>query len=57
MKEKAIQLYIKDHPETQTKPELKELRNTDYMQEAKILVLKEIQAEKRKSRQPTTIRH
>jgi len=48
MKEKAIQLYLKDHPETQALPELKQLRKTSYMQEAKTLVLKEMQAEKRK---------
>jgi hypothetical protein len=49
MKEKAIQLYVKDHPKTQAKPELKELRKAGYMQEAKTLVLKNLQAEKRKA--------
>jgi len=49
MKEKAIQLYMKDHPETQAKPELKELRKAGYMQEAKKIVLRDIQAEKRKA--------
>jgi len=48
MKEKAMQLYLKEHSETQTLPELKELRKTSYMQEAKKLVLREMQAEKRK---------
>jgi hypothetical protein len=49
MKEKAIQLYMKDHPDLQVKPELKELREAGYMQEAKALVLKDLQAEKRKT--------
>jgi hypothetical protein len=52
MKEKAMQLYLKEHPETQTKPELKELRKRNYMQEAKTLVLKEMQSEKRKDQSP-----
>jgi hypothetical protein len=47
MKEKAIQLYLRDHPETQSVPELKELRKTGYMQTAKNLALKEIQAERK----------
>jgi hypothetical protein len=49
MKEKAMQLYMKDHPEIQAKPELNELRKTSYMQAAKTIVLKEMQAEKRKA--------
>ena len=47
MKEKAVQLYLRDHPETQSVPELKELRKTGYMQTAKNLALKEIQAERK----------
>jgi hypothetical protein len=49
MKEKAVQLYMKDHPETQIEPELKELRKAGYMQEAKTMVLRDLQAEKRKT--------
>jgi hypothetical protein len=48
MKEKAIQLYVKDHPDLQAKPELKELRKAGYIQEAKTMVLRDLQAEKRK---------
>ena len=49
MKEKAKQLYAKDHPQMQTVPDMKELRKAGYMQEAKILVLRDLQAKKRKS--------
>jgi hypothetical protein len=47
MKEKAIQLYMKDHPEKNTQPTLKELRKTGYLQIAKSLALKEITLEKK----------
>ncbi|MBT0160220.1 hypothetical protein G4O51_09570 [Candidatus Bathyarchaeota archaeon A05DMB-2] len=47
MKEKAVQLYLKDHPETQETPALKELRKAGYMEIAKTMALKEIQAENR----------
>ena len=47
MKEKAIQLYMKDHPEKNTQPTLKELRKTGYLQIAKSLALKEINLEKK----------
>ena len=46
MKEKAIQLYIKDHPEKEMRPSLKELRKAGYLQTAKVITLREIQAEK-----------
>jgi len=46
MKEKAIQLYIKDHPEKEMEPSLKELRKAGYLQTAKVITLREIQAEK-----------
>jgi hypothetical protein len=46
MKEKAIQLYIKDHPEKEIEPSLKELRKAGYLQTAKVITLREIQAEK-----------
>lgn len=46
--EKAAQLYMKDHPETKADPELRELRKGGYMQEAKTIVLRDIQAEKQK---------
>jgi hypothetical protein len=41
MKEKAIQLYMKDHPESGTTPKTKELRKGGYLQIAKTLALKE----------------
>ncbi|MDH5690134.1 MAG: hypothetical protein OEY81_01730 [Candidatus Bathyarchaeota archaeon] len=47
MKEKAIQLYMKDHPEKNTQPSLEELRKTGYLQIAKSLALKEINLEKK----------
>jgi hypothetical protein len=47
MQEKAIQLYLKDHPGTEAIPQLKELRKAGYLQTAKTLALKEIQAEKK----------
>ena len=47
MKEKAVQLYLEDHPETQKTPALKELRKAGYMETAKAIALKEIQAEKK----------
>jgi len=48
MQEKAIQLYMKDHPEAQNQPEPKELRKTGYLQMAKTIALREIQAESKK---------
>ncbi|NIO37149.1 hypothetical protein GTO27_05535, partial [Candidatus Bathyarchaeota archaeon] len=50
MKEKAIQLYMKDHPETDITPSLKELRKTGYLQTAKKIALKEISLEKKAQR-------
>ena len=47
MKKKATQLYMKDHPETETKPSLKELRKAGYLQTAKKIALKEINLEKK----------
>jgi hypothetical protein len=47
MKEKAIQLYQKDHPETKTTPEMKELRKTGYLHTAKIIALREIYQEQK----------
>lgn len=47
MKQKAIQLYFRDHPETQEEPPLKELRKAGYMEAAKGIALKEIQAERK----------
>jgi hypothetical protein len=41
MKEKAIQLYMKDHPESETTPKTKELRKGGYLQMAKTLTLRE----------------
>jgi hypothetical protein len=51
MKEKAIQLYAKDHPQTQVTPQLKDLAKAGYMQKAKKQVLKDLQAEKRRLNQ------
>jgi hypothetical protein len=42
MYEKAIELYMHDHPETQNKPEIEELKEAGYMHTAKVLVLREI---------------
>jgi len=47
MKEKAIQLYMKDHPETEADPSLKELRKAGYLQTAKKIALREINLEKK----------
>ncbi|MGF3573585.1 MAG: hypothetical protein ACQXXG_09235 [Candidatus Bathyarchaeia archaeon] len=47
MKEKAIQLYRRDHPEAKTQPELKELRKNGYLNTAKSIVLKEIYQEQK----------
>jgi hypothetical protein len=47
MKEKAIQLYIKDHPETQIIPETKILRKEGYLQTAKTLALREVYHERK----------
>jgi competence protein ComGC len=47
MKEKAIQLYRKDHPETEIEPSLEELRKAGYLQTAKKIALKEINLEKK----------
>jgi len=50
MKEKAIQLYKKDHPQTETAPSLKELRKAGYLQIAKTITLKEVYQEKKNSK-------
>jgi len=47
MQEKAIELYMKDHPDTEIKPQLKELRKAGYLQAAKTIALKEIYLEKK----------
>jgi len=47
MKEKAIQLYMKDHPESETTPRTKELRKGGYLQTAKTLALREVYREKK----------
>lgn len=47
MQEKAIQLYMKDHPETDTRPQLRELRKAGYLQTAKALTLQEIHQERK----------
>lgn len=41
MRSKALELYMRDHPETENKPELEELEEAGYMRMAKILVLRE----------------
>jgi len=45
MYEKAIELYMHDHPETENKPELEELQEAGYMHTAKVLVLREMRLE------------
>jgi len=50
MKEKATQLYLNDHPETEINPTLKELCKTGYLQAAKKKVLREINLERKKTR-------
>jgi len=45
MYEKAVELYMYDHPETENKPELDELSEAGYMHTAKVLVLREIRLE------------
>ncbi len=45
MHEKAVELYMFDHPETQNKPELEELHEGGYMHTAKVLVLREMRLE------------
>jgi hypothetical protein len=40
MYEKALELYMYDHPETQNKPEIEELQEGGYMHTAKVLVLR-----------------
>ena len=47
MKEKAIQLYIQDHPEADIKPSMRELRKAGYLQIAKKIALREINLEKK----------
>jgi len=47
MKEKAIQLYIKDHPESETIPEIKELKKAGYLEMVKTLALREVYQEKK----------
>ena len=45
MYEKAVQLYVYDHPETQNKPEMEELQEAGYLHTAKVLVLREMRLE------------
>jgi hypothetical protein len=45
MYEKAVELYMHDHPETQNRPETEELQEAGYMHTAKVLVLREIRLE------------
>jgi competence protein ComGC len=53
MYEKAIELYMYDHPETQNKPEIEELQEAGYMHTAKVLVLREMRLENKPSTQQT----
>jgi len=62
MYEKALELYMYDHPETQNKPEIKELQEAGYMHTAKVLVLREIRLENkpkqnRAETQPRSLTH
>lgn len=47
MYEKAVELYMYDHPETENRPEPEELQEAGYMHTAKVLVLREISLENR----------
>lgn len=47
MQEKATQLYLKDHPETEIKPQLRELRKAGYFQTVKAQALQEIYQERK----------
>ena len=49
MREKAKQLYIKDHPEIKTPPELSELQESGYLETAKEIVFKEMTQEPKAS--------
>jgi competence protein ComGC len=53
MHEKAIELYMYDHPETQNKPEIEELQEAGYMHTAKVLVLREMRLENKPNNQQT----
>jgi competence protein ComGC len=53
MYEKAIELYMYDHPETQNKPEIEELQEAGYMHTAKVLVLREMRLENKPSARQT----
>ena len=53
MHEKAIELYMYDHPETQNKPEIEELQEAGYMHTAKVLVLREMRLGKKPSARQT----
>lgn len=45
MYEKAVELYMYDHPETENRPEIEELQEAGYMHTAKVLVLREMSLE------------
>gem|GEM_PF-2765562 len=47
MIEKAIQLYVKDHPQPEKQPEMRELRRGGYMSLAKKIVLKELNQQRK----------
>jgi competence protein ComGC len=53
MVEKATELYMYDHPETQNKPEIEELHEAGYMHTAKVLVLREMRLENKPNPQQT----
>ena len=47
MIEKAMQLYIKDHPQLEKQPEMRELKKGGYMSQAKKIVLKEFNQQRK----------
>jgi len=47
MQQKAMQLYMKDHPESSDRPQLKVLRKAGYLQTAKALTLQEMHLERK----------
>ncbi len=48
MYQKAVELYMYDHPETENKPEPEELQEAGYMHAAKVLVLREVRLEEKR---------
>jgi hypothetical protein len=54
MYEKAVELYMYDHPEMENKPEMEELQEAGYIHTAKVLVLREVYLENKPKKQATS---